>query len=38
MDGMYIEDERLAAFGASTARLLQPLGMTDGQDAARELR
>ena len=38
MDGMYIEDERLAAFGASTARLLQPLGMTDGRAAARELR
>ena len=38
MDGMYIEDERLAAFGASTARLLQPLGMTDGRAAAFELR
>ena len=38
MDGMYIEDERLAAFGASTARLLQPDGETDGRTAALALR
>ena len=38
MDGMFIEDERLAAFGASTARLLQPNGETNGRTAALALR
>ena len=38
MDGMYIEDERLAAFGAATARLLQPTGEADGRAAALALR
>ncbi len=38
MEGMYIEDERLAAFGASTARLLRPSGRSDGRPALREVR
>ena len=38
MDGIYIEDEKLAAFGASTAQLLQTDGETDGRGAAAELR
>ena len=38
MDGMYIGDERLAAFGAATARLLQPAGESDGRAAALALR
>ena len=38
MDGMYIEEAQLASFGASTARLLQADGETDGRAAALALR
>ena len=38
MDGMYLEDERLEAFGASTARLLTPGAPTGGRTAVHLLR
>ena len=38
MEGIYIEEERLESFGASTARLLRPTGLSDGRAAAGELR
>lgn len=38
MDGMYIDDERLASFAASTARLMPPDGSVRASAAARELR
>ena len=38
MDGMFIDEEKLESFGASTARLLKPEGCARGTEAARELR
>lgn len=38
MEGMYIENARLESFGASSARLLRPTGLSDGRAAVKELR
>ena len=38
MDGMYIEDEKLAAFGAASARLFTLRGSARGTGAAHRLR
>ena len=38
MDGMYIEEDKLIAFGEASARLLTPEGVGTGQDLGRALR